>query len=317
MKLRIPALVLSCILCGLFFVPIAAAAPQAEQREVWTLKQYPNFKIGFLANNFYKPLPMNKENLKKIFDWAAGNKFAWVEIRDANADLSYEDCKELAAYAASKQVEIVYAMGLGFLDPKFKEAWKKGVANAALFTGPKVIRNSAPGPEFTADPNKAYWTKEEFDQMLPIINEAADAAKKAGLTMVLEHAFEAMAGDGTTSFGMTEIQTMGNANVGSQFDSANFFAVSRAPVNADAAKAYFEKFASKTGYTHLKTSNPADHKVTAFLGDNELDFKVYFDICAKANVNYHAIEIPQQEKFEDVAANLIKSMVYLLRRFNQ
>ncbi len=301
--------------CSLAFTPDLFAQKKGAAVQKIVLKKYPTFKLGFLANNFYKPLPLGKDNLKKIFDWAAANGFWWVEIRDNNGDLSYADCKELAAYAVSKKIEIVYAMGIGFLDPKFNECFYRGVANAALFTGPKVVRTSAPGPEFNADPKKSTWTKEEFNVLLPIANNAANIAKLAGLQLVIEHAFEAMAGDGETSFGMEEIQMMGNSNVGSQYDTANFFAVSRAPVDAESARLYFEKYAKKTGYAHLKTSDAATHKVTPVIGDNELDFETIFDIYANAGINYLAIEIPPQAKMEDVEANLKASAAYLKSKF--
>jgi sugar phosphate isomerase/epimerase len=301
--------------CALAFTPNLFAQKKGARVQKITFKRYPDLKLGFLANNFYKPLPLGKDNLKKIFDWAVANGFWWVEIRDNNADLSYADCKELAAYAASKKLEIVYAMGIGFLDPKFNECFYRGVANAALFKGPNVIRTSAPGPEFNADPKKSTWTKDEFATLLPIANNAANIAKLAGLQLVIEHAFEAMAGDGVNSFGMEEIQTMGNSNVGSQYDTANFFAVSRAPVDAESVRLYFEKFAKKTGYAHLKTSDPSTHKVTNVLGDNELDFETIFDIFANAGINYVAIELPPQAKMEDVAANLKASVAYLESKF--
>jgi sugar phosphate isomerase/epimerase len=276
------------------------------------LKKYPDFKIGILANNFIKPLPLTKDNMKKIMDWAAENGFAWVEIRDPRADLTYVECKELADYAVTKKLEVIYALNIGFLDPQFNEVFYRGCANAALFAarGPKVIRTSAPGPEFTADTKKATWTKEEFDKILPIANNAANVAKLAGLQLVLEHAFEAMEGDGTTTFGMVEIQKKGNSNIGSQYDTANFFAVSRAPVSPQIAKAYFENFANKTYYVHIKTCGK-DHKVTDVTSDNELDLVEIFDILAEAKINYLAFEINQKEKFEDCANNLLNSVEYL------
>ncbi len=309
MNAKITMIALACALCCMVATPAfgQGGAPI-------TLSKYPTLKIGILANNFYKPLPLGKDNLKKIFDWAAANGFSWVEIRDANGSLSLTDCRDLAAYADSKGIEIVYALGIGFLDPNFDVAFIRGISNALQFKGPKVIRNSAPGPEFTADPAKSAWTKEEFDKLIAVASKAADDAKKVGLRLVLEHAFEAMKGDGVKAFGMTEIQTMGSANIGSQYDTANFFAVSRAPVGPVEAKAYFEKFAGKTGYAHLKTSG-ADHKVTPVLGDNELDFGVFFDICAKARIDYLAIELPPQESFDECAANLQKSVEYLKSRY--
>ena len=253
--------------------------------------------------------------MKKVMDWASDNGFAWIEIRDPKADLTYAECKELAAYSASKKLDVIYALNIGFLDPQFNEVFYRGVANATLFNGPKVIRTSAPGPEFNADPKKSVWTKEEFDKIIPIVNNAANVAKSLGSQLVIEHAFEALQGDGTTTFGQVEIQTKGNTNIGSQYDTANFFAVTREPVAPDAAKGYFEKFANKTYYAHIKTCDSKDHKVTDVIQDNELDLGVIFDILAKAKINYLAIEIPQQAKFEDVEKNLLKSVDYLKSKF--
>ena len=297
-------------LCGALIVTNIDAAPKAKI----VLKKYPDFKIGILANNFVKPLPLTKDNMKKVMDWTSENGFAWMEIRDPRADLTYAECKELARYAVSKKIEIIYALNIGLLDPQFNEVFYRGCANAALFSGPKVIRTSAPGPEFSADPKKSTWTAEEFDKLMSVANNAANVAKLLGLELVLEHAFEAMQGDGVSSFGMVEIQTKGNTNIGSQYDTANFFAVSRAPVTPEAAKGYFERFAKKTYYVHIKTCGK-DNVVTNSITDNVLDLGEIFDILAKAKVNYLAIEIPQQAKFDDVQANLRKSAAYLKSKY--
>ena len=298
------------VLCAALIVTDIDAAPKAKI----VLKKYPGFKIGILANNFIKPLPLTKDNMKKVMDWTSENGFAWMEIRDPRADLTYAECKELARYAVSKKIEIIYALNIGFLDPQFNEVFYRGCANAALFPGPKVIRTSAPGPEFSADPKRSTWTTEEFDKLMGVANNAANVAKLLGLELVLEHAYEAMQGDGVSSFGMVEIQTKGNTNIGSQYDTANFFAVSRAPVSPEAAKGYFERFAKKTYYVHIKTCGK-DNVVTDSIMDNVLDLGVIFDILAKAKVNYLGIEIPQQDNFDDVQANLRKSAAYLKSKY--
>jgi sugar phosphate isomerase/epimerase len=310
MKNMIFVSLLIVIFCGAWIVTDSDAVSKSKI----VLKKYPDFKIGILANNFIKPLPLTKDNMKKIIDWTSENGFAWMEIRDPRADLTYAECKELAAYAVSKKIEIIYALNIGFLDPQFNEVFYRGCANALLFPGPKVIRTSAPGPEFNADPKKSTWTKEEFDKLIAVANNAANVARLVGLDLVVEHAFEAMQGDGVMSFGMVEIQTKGNTNIGSQYDTANFFAVSRAPVSPEAAKGYFEKFANKTGYAHIKTCGK-DNVVTDVITDNVLDLGVIFDIVAKAKINYLGIEIPQQAKFEDVQTNLRKSADYLERKY--
>lgn len=310
MEKKILVAVAMAIFCGALFVADLGAA----QKEKIVLKKYPAFKIGILANNFIKPLPLTKDNMKKIMDWTSANGFAWMEIRDPRADLTYAECKELAAYAVAKKIEIIYALNIGFLDPQFDEVFYRGCANATLFPGPKLIRTSAPGPEFNADPKKSTWTKEEFDKILAVANNAANVARLVGLKLVLEHAFEAMQGDGTSSFGMVEIQTKGNTNIGSQYDTANFFAVSRAPVSPEAAMGYFERFAKKTYYVHLKTCGK-DNVVTDSITDHVFDLGALFEILAKAKCNYLGIEIPQQAKFEDVQANLRKSAAYLKSKY--
>jgi len=310
MKKRILAALIGFTFCG----TLMAADVVAAGKEKIVLKKYPEFKIGILANNFIKPLPLTKDNMKKIMDWTSANGFAWMEIRDPRADLTYAECKELAAYAAKKKIEVIYALNIGFLDPQFDEVFYRGCANALLFPGPKVIRTSAPGPEFNADPKKATWTREEFGKILAVANNAANVARLMGLELVIEHAFEAMQGDGATTFGMVELQTKGNSNIGSQYDTANFFAVSRAPVSAEAAKGYFEKFAGKTRYVHIKTCG-ANNVVTDAITDNVLDLGAIFDILAKANIHYLGIEIPQQAKFGDVETNLKKSAAYLKSKY--
>ena len=59
-------------LCGALIVTNIDAAPKAKI----VLKKYPDFKIGILANNFVKPLPLTKDNMKKVMDWTSENGFA-------------------------------------------------------------------------------------------------------------------------------------------------------------------------------------------------------------------------------------------------
>ena len=301
--------------CSALVIGVYSDATAQSAKAKIILKKYPAFKIGLLANDFIKPLPLSKDNMKKVMDWASANGFAWIEIRDPNATLTYAECKELAAYAITKKIEVIYALNIGPLDPQFNEVFYRGCANAALFAanGPRVIRSSLPGPEFNADPKKSVWVKDEFDKMLAIVNNAANVASSFGLTFVLEHAYEAQQGDGTSTFGIVEVLTKGNSNIGSQYDLANFFAVSRAPVSPDAAKWYFDKFAYKTGYVHVKTSKKG--VVQDVLSDNDLDFGVIFDILAKAKIYYLGIELPQQATFEAEAKNILKSVDYLKSKY--
>jgi len=313
MKIKAGIILAVVMVCSVFLIN-NVYAEGAKPKKVIALKKYPDFKLGFLANNFVKALPPSKDNLKKIFDWASAQGFSWVELRDAKGTLTYEEAKELAAYAAAKNIEVIYSFQIGLLDPKFNEIFYRACANAALFRGPRVIRTVVAGPEFQADPNKATWTKEEFDKLLDIANNAANIAKLMGLQFVVENTYESMQGNGTTTFGIADLFMKGNGNIGSQYDAANFFTLTRTRLTPEVAKGYFEKHANRTYYMHVKTSTK-EHKSPAILSDSELDFGVIFDSLTKAKVRYLAVELPPQERFEDCANNLIKSIDYLKSKY--
>src|SRR4030042_3109677 len=93
------------------------------------LKKYPPLKFGFTSQNLAKWLPNSVDNLKAVIDFAKQKEFAFIELRDANASLSYDDAKKVAAYAKVKKIEVIYAMGQGGLDSDYFELFSKGLAN--------------------------------------------------------------------------------------------------------------------------------------------------------------------------------------------
>jgi len=104
------------------------------------LKKYPEIKHGFTTTNFLKPLPVSLENKKKLLDLAGELGCSWVEIRDPSASLTVDECRQLMAYAKSKNIELGYALQVGLLDPMFGEIFSRGLANAVVFEGPRTIR---------------------------------------------------------------------------------------------------------------------------------------------------------------------------------
>ncbi len=82
----------------------------------FVLGQYPALKFGFTSQNLAKWLPNSVDNLKKVIDFASRKGFSFIELRDANVGLSYDDAKKIAAYARKKKIEVIYAMGIGGLD---------------------------------------------------------------------------------------------------------------------------------------------------------------------------------------------------------
>jgi sugar phosphate isomerase/epimerase len=297
---------------GILVVAFLATSAFAQQKIV--LKKYPEIKTGFTTTNFLKALPVSLENKKRLVDLASELGCSWVEIRDPSASLTVDECKQLMAYAKSKNIEIGYALQVGLLDPTYWEIFTRGLPNAAVFEGPRTIRTLAAGPEFASDPKKKTWTLSELYKAVRVANRAANMARAVGLKYVVENAFEALKGDGVTGFGLSEFFANVNSNMFLQCDTANFFAVSRVYTKPEEAKAFMEKYASRIPYIHVKTSS-SEHKVLPALAQNELDFDTVFSILTKNKIRYQAIELTQPEKFEDCANNLKKSIEYLVKNY--
>jgi sugar phosphate isomerase/epimerase len=297
---------------GVLVVAFLAVSAFAQQKMV--LKKYPDIKLGFTTTNFLKPLPVSLENKKKLVDLASELGCSWVEIRDPSGALSPEQCKELMAYAKSKNLELGYALQVGLLDPAFWEIFSRGLANAPVFEGPRTIRTLAAGPEFDKDPKKTTWTLSELFKAVRIANRAANLARAAGLKYVVENSAHALKGDGITGFGLTEFAANVNSNQFFQCDVANFFAVSRVVPKPEEAKAFMEKYAGRMPYIHIKTSSP-EHKVLPVLAANELDFDTVFALLTKNKIRYAAVELTQPDTFDECANNLKKSFDYLVKNY--
>jgi len=302
-----------CGLAGLLFVAVISQANAAEKKIV--LKKYPDLKIGFTTANFAKAYPTTPANLHKLLDFASEHGFSFIEIRDANATLTTSECKALAEYARQKHVEVIYAMNVGVLDGNYWEVYSRGIANASLFEGPKVIRTGANGAEMMADEKKTYWTADEFTKIIHNANQAGNTARMFGMQLLVENAREGLHGDGTTTFGSTELfGSKGvNANVGLQLDVGNFFCTSRVPSEPEAARAFLAANASRVGYTHLKTSKL--NKVQPVLDGNQLPFETIFELLQKNGKNYLAIELDPASNPDQAFENHLKSVEYLVRTF--
>jgi len=279
------------------------------------LKKYPTLKFGFTSQNLAKWLPNSVDNLKAVIDFAKQKGFAFIELRDANASLSYDDAKKVAAYAKVKKIEVIYAMGQGRLDSNYFELFSKGLANTMLFNGPRFARTAAFGKEMTADPKKQFWTAAEFSQLVQNLNQAGNTAATFGYTLYIENAFEGLKGDGVNTFGMADL--LGpkgvNSNVGLQLDTGNFFCVSRAENLPSDVKAFFEENVKRMGYTHLKTS--IDKKTGQVLNGNEVPFETFFTSLAKNGKVYVAFELANADTLENTKINHQKSIDYLLKNF--
>ena len=293
---------------------VALIGSSAMAADKIVLKKYPELKMGFLNVNFIKQWPLGAESAKKVIDYASEQGFSWIELRDPFATLTLAQCKELAAYAKQRGIEVAYAMNIGLLDANFWEVFSRGLANAAVFDGPRTIRTAGPGLEFATNDKKTHWTFGELQKAVETANQAANMAKTFGLQYVVENGLEAIKGDGVSTFGTVELFGNANGNLGFQLDTGNFFCVSRMWTKPEEAQAFLEKYAGRMGYMHLKTSSK-EHKVQQVIGDNELDFDTIFAIAAKAKSPYVGFELDQPSTLEQAYENHKKSVEYLKSKF--
>ena len=305
------ALLVFTLFLGVLFSSVSVYA--ADKSIV--LKKYPTLKFGFTSQNLAKWLPNSVENLKAVIDFAKQKGFAFIELRDANAGLSYDDAKKVAAYAKKNKIEVIYAMGQGGLDSNYFELFSRGLANTRLFDGPRFARTAAFGKEFAADPKKQFWTAADFSQLVQNLNQAGNTAATFGYTLCVENAFEGLKGDGVNTFGMADLfgPKGVNSNVGFQLDTGNFFCVSRAENSPSDVKAFFEENVKRMGYSHLKTS--IDKKAGQVLNGNEVPFETFFTSLAKNGKVYVALELANADTLENAKINHQKSIDYLLKNF--
>ena len=296
------------------FLCVALLGSSALAADKIVLKKYPDLKMGFLNVNFIKQWPLGVESAKKVIDFAGEQGFWWIEIRDPFATLTLAQAKELAVYAKQRDIEVAYAMNIGLLDPNFMEVFARGLANAAVFDGPRTIRTAGPGLEFANDPKKTFWTYLEIRRAIAVANQAANMAKALGLQYVVENGVEPIKGDGMGYYGTVELFAGVNSNVGFQLDTGNFFCVSRVWTKPADAQAFIEKYADRMGYMHLKTSSP-NHMVQQVIADNELDFDIIFAIASKAKMPYVGFELDQPATLEQAIENHKKSVEYLKGKF--
>jgi len=299
-------------LIGLCLVFLMGGCASSSKKQQIIFTKYPNLKLGFTTKTFLDCLPVSAENVKTLIDYAGDKGYSWIELRDPNATLSLDECKDLAQYARGRNIEVAYAINAGLLDSDFARKFDRGVHNAVFFDGPKTLRAVAGGSKFLEDLDKKGWTADELAQLTANANRAAIAAQRRGLQFVVENGTEALKGDGKTYFGLTEFFDKANPNVGWQFDTANFFSGSRVRATPEDAKAFLQEHINRLYYIHLKTSR--NGLAQPVLGDNELDFDVVFSLMSQHNVPYVAIELYGTKSIKQVYRNQARSVAYLQKK---
>jgi len=274
-----------------------------------TFLKYPDIKLGFTTQNFIDCVPVSYDNAIMFLDYAAEKGFSFMELRDPNAELNYDECVKISAHAAEKGIEMAYANQRGLLDPDFWEIFNKGIKNATAFNGTRTYRALISGKNFSENPEKIGLDSAEFIQTIDVANEAALKAQKLGLQLVIENGGERFFDSNDSIFGFEAFFNIVNPNVAWQLDTANPFTNQNIQLDVDTFREYLKANANKIKYVHLKSAR--NHLPQKVLVKSELDFGDIFNALAINNVNCISIELLVDSDKDEVFKNMDKSIDYL------
>jgi len=268
----------------------------------------PSLKLGITTQCFVESVPMSVENARKFVDFADSRGFHWMELRDPDAVLTAEQCRDIAEYARHKQIEIAYASQRGLLDSDFWPVFQRGLKNAAVFPGPRTIRALIVDQKYV-ESRKQSLTAEELRRAVETANQAAAMARQAGLRLIIENGAEPLSGDGNTRFGLSDFFQRVGPDVYWQFDTANFFKGEGVRPSALQAEEFLRSHIQKLVYIHLKSAK--NDQVLNVLGENEYEFSGIFNLLHRHGVPWVALELPALPDEKTMRDNIDQSLVWL------
>lgn len=261
-----------------------AATTNMSSASTLASPDFPAVRWGFTTVNFLPHIPVTVESSKAHIDLAKELGFQWIELRDPDAALTPDQCREIAAHARQSGIEVNYSAQRGLLAEDFWEVFERAAANTVLFDGPRTIRVLA-----LRGSGDEGWSEVEFARMVEVANEGARRAAEAGLRFTVENADGALDGRGQTYRGMTEFLLATEPGVLLQLDTANLF-TGPVEVTPEAAEAFIRRFADRISYLHIKSAR--DRKALPVLDGNPLPFEQIFTLLeSKGKRLYAAIEL--------------------------
>jgi sugar phosphate isomerase/epimerase len=283
-----------------------------NKEKSFVFKGSPALKLGFSTQNFLKCLPHNVNNLTEIIEYASNEGYEFIELRDPEASLSLNECKELGKIAESLGVDVLYEINSNLLAPGFLPVFKKGLENTKAFPGEGIIRTLVSNTEFASDTTKKGWTEEEFKKIIGIAENAGKMAQQNNLKFIIENGNESFFGNGKGYYGFADLINH-TKNIGIQFDTANPFQnASRERADPLMVENYLISAADKWVTTHMKSAK--DGVSQPFLDENPLDLGSVISIMASNNVKYVAFELLASPDKEECFKNHADSIQYLIDR---
>jgi sugar phosphate isomerase/epimerase len=248
---------------------------------------------GFTTQNFGGLIPVSLETAKDYVRYAERVGFEWIELRDPDASLTVDECREIAKLAESLGIRINYSAQRDLLAEDFWEIFDRALVNTAVFDGPQFVRILALRGE-----GEKGWTEREFQQMVAIANAAVVRAAEHGVGFTVENADAALDGRNQPYYGMIELLEAIDPAVTLQLDTANLFTgpVELSPVDAEA---FIRQFAPRISYLHLKSAH--NRQPLPVIDGNPLDFDTIFSLL-ESRPQWVAIELAPNESADQVYA---------------
>ncbi len=251
---------------------------------------------GFTTQNFLTAMPVSRENSLQFIDFAKEQGYSWIELRDPDASLTTEECREIAAHAQQSGIEIVYSVQRSLLAIDFKRVVQRGFENAILFKGPRLLRVLA-----QRDQHPIGWSESEFKDAVEMANLASGLAARAKFHLMIENADVILDGQPHGCFGLTQLFDTIDPTIELQLDTANIF-TGPVEVKPQEAEAFIRKYASRISYVHIKSAK--EMTAQPVLNGNPLKFKKTLDILTEDGASLNvAIELACLSNDSDVLFN--------------
>lgn len=253
------------------------------------VKEYPYMRIGFSTQDFQNAMPTDVESLTEIIEYASKEGYHFIEIRDDHALLRSDECKVLADVTLSHNIDVIYEIHKNPLDPGYEEVFARGLSNALMFPGPRILRTLVSKSEFEADPAKIGWTKSEMDSLIKIAEDSASEAKSKNVRLIVENFNEPFFGDGSKYYGLSDFFN-NSVLTGLQFDISNPFRnTSRRKAEPKEVAKYLLTLKERWVTTHFKTAVAGEAQPV--LTENPLTIEEVTSLMGKMNVLYFTLEL--------------------------
>ena len=293
----------------IWFILLSGVACQ-NQPEKKSLKftDYPDLKLGFSTQNFQAAMKNNIQDLTEIIEYASSEGYQFIELRDPLATLTREECNVLAEVAQEKKIDVIYEIHKNLLDTGYFDVFQRGLANTVLFPGPGILRTVISGSEFSTDPSKKGWIKDEFLLLVKMSDSCAAAARQKNVRFIVENFDESFFGDGTNYYGITDLLSR-STSTGFQFDMSNMFRKpAREMAEPETVIRYMQSIGNQWITTHLKTVLVKGGDMQPILTKNPIPVEKVIELMGKQDVIYAAFElasVPEKKMcFDNHAASV-------------